>query len=477
MPYSGSDDKNLPDHIKKLPDGLRSQWVSVWNRTYKACKDQGGEDCEGRAFKIANGVIKKRQEAKNEMTSNFQFIDLASIGLFEGKPFDAIAPGKFVDMYGRSLEIKADELQQYVDNTRKHIEATKSESGELVGLPIDASNHDKGDGAGWIVDVTLENNRVRVFPKWTEIGLDLISKGIRRFFSATVDTTRKVIMGGTLTNWPASRDHKSGLILLRPVELAEQPDQDDIYCFEQSPGWMAELKSWITGLLKPDASEPINLSTEDNLMTLELTQEQLDERIATVVNDAVSNAVSSALEKALGANPIQPQNGNGEPDAQASELVALLGLEHLEEDAVKRVELALSQQMEAIQKSAETRYMQQLAQVTRKRDIAEFAQRVTGGTPENPRGLPVQADELAKRLLALPKDEQKFWQELCGSVVEKGLIEFAELGHSKDVTGTKQLPAEIVKALQAGELKVSDLGDPILALGDISEYDLAAFNK
>ena len=41
-----------------------------------------------------------------------------------------------------------------------------------------------------------------------------------RFFSSTIDLGRMTILGGSLTNWPATRDVKSGRTLLRPIELS-----------------------------------------------------------------------------------------------------------------------------------------------------------------------------------------------------------------------------------------------------------------
>ena len=97
-----------------------------------------------------------------------------------------------------------------------------------MGFPIDASDHNKGDAAGWIIGVELVGDVIRFVPKWTEIGLELIGKGIRRMFSATINLKDKVILGGTLTNWPATRDSK-GKMLLRPIELSE-----GLYEFEDS---------------------------------------------------------------------------------------------------------------------------------------------------------------------------------------------------------------------------------------------------
>jgi len=61
MPYSGPDDARIPDNV---PDGKKAQWVNVWNNTYNDCIDAGGSKstCETKAFKVANGVIKKKKK-------------------------------------------------------------------------------------------------------------------------------------------------------------------------------------------------------------------------------------------------------------------------------------------------------------------------------------------------------------------------------------------------------------------------------
>jgi hypothetical protein len=61
MPYSGPNDSKIPSHV---PKGKKAQWVKVWNSTYNSCVADGGstKSCEAKAFKTANGVIKKRSE-------------------------------------------------------------------------------------------------------------------------------------------------------------------------------------------------------------------------------------------------------------------------------------------------------------------------------------------------------------------------------------------------------------------------------
>lgn len=56
MPYSGADDPNIPGHV---PPGKRGQWAAVWNKTYMDCQNRGGRNCEGVAFRMANGTIKE----------------------------------------------------------------------------------------------------------------------------------------------------------------------------------------------------------------------------------------------------------------------------------------------------------------------------------------------------------------------------------------------------------------------------------
>lgn len=60
MPYSGKDDDNLPEYVKKLSDGDKEKWVSTFNSSYQSCIDDGGDSssCEGEAFAIANGTVK-----------------------------------------------------------------------------------------------------------------------------------------------------------------------------------------------------------------------------------------------------------------------------------------------------------------------------------------------------------------------------------------------------------------------------------
>jgi len=207
LPYKmvHSEDKNTVCVHKENEDG------SVGEK--KHCYT--GSDAEEKAKQYMKALY--AAEGK-EMSVDFLFAELSGT-----KPFDGMASGKFTDFSGRSVEIKAEDLPAIVEKTKLAIASTVTEGGEVVGLPIDEDGHNHKGGAGWIVDVEMDagGKKIRFVPKWTEIGMRLIKENIRRFFSVSVDLANKVVLGGSLTNWPATRN-ADGQILLRPIELSTE---------------------------------------------------------------------------------------------------------------------------------------------------------------------------------------------------------------------------------------------------------------
>lgn len=150
---------------------------------------------------------------KKPLSSEFSAADGA---LRTGQPFEAFTDsesrpgGVFVDMSGNEVRVTRANLAQIVANTR----ALLAERGD-VGLPIDGrEDHDHGDAYGWIKAIDLADNIVMLTPAWTELGVEIVSKKIKQYFSVTLDMQSMRIIGGSLTNWPAVGG-------LRPVELTE----------------------------------------------------------------------------------------------------------------------------------------------------------------------------------------------------------------------------------------------------------------
>lgn len=355
--------------------------------------------------------------------SNIAFIELS---LADGRPFDALAAGTFTDMLGRVVTIEPDALPAIVANTLAAIESARTESGELVGLPIDARGHDKGDGAGWIIGAEMAGDVVRLAPRWTEIGLELIGKGIRRLFSATVDLGQKVILGGTLTNWPAVRA-KDGRMLLRPIELSH-----DLMALYQE------------GTIMPE-------ELQEALLPVEPTPEPAAEPVAPV--DERAELTAQVRQEVLAS--LKPADLLGE--TFVADLAASIRAE---------VKADLEQQYKMVAVAAQ-----------RDVHIAEFCQRVTGGTIAHPRGLPVKAERLEKVLGALDDATRAELEAILGSIHESGLIEFGEPGHGKELPSKAQLEPQLAAMLsqfveQGGD---AEAWFAVAGIGPAEEYDLSQY--
>lgn len=241
---------------------------------------------------------KQVQETYVEMRSAFSFTELSVDTLAEPaspKYIDGLAAGTFVSMTGEEVTFPADELQAYIENTQKIIDSTKTESGEIVGLPIDKDRHDHAGGAGWIVGLELDETRnvIRFLVNWTKDGIDLIKGNIRRFFSPSTDPNNKVILGGSLTNWPATR-LETGQILLRPVELSQTIKEIDMP--KTMEEMFADLKAGILAAVgtkpaEPQAEPPAEPGTTSptlrELLNTPDAIEELGKRATEIAQDAI----------------------------------------------------------------------------------------------------------------------------------------------------------------------------------------------
>jgi len=437
-------------------------------------------------------------------SSYILFTELSLDELREGKPFDGVASGVFVDMFGRTVELKEEDFPKFVENTRELIEASRTESGELVGLPIDASDHDKGDAAGWIIGVELVGSIIRLVPKWTELGIDSIRKGIRRMFSATLNLREKSILGGTLTNWPATRDTR-GKVLLRPIELSDStllridPEgfiRDSIESVIRNSSSLSDysldsIQGNVAVLSKGSASLKIPFSVEGNVVqfssetswerskedpqpedldqgeiTVEMTEEKLTEFVTKVVTELQSNPGSSSPS---------PDSSGKKPDL-SDLLESLSGLE-MTEDARNLQKDQIKQHFELLRRQAELEYKAEVALLKHQTSAHELSVVLTTGSDEIPRVFPIQAEELQAHLTKLSPEELSFWGSFLKKTAVEGLTEFSELGHNKPLVGTQDLPKEIQSKLDSGELTLDDLKNPILQLGDLQTYNLSRWEK
>jgi hypothetical protein len=406
----------------------------------------------------------------NDLSQGFLYIDLQ--GLMPGKPFAGFAAGTFEDMLGREIILKADDIKDFVKNTLALIAEYKAR--KMPGLPIDARKHDKGDAAGWITGAEpgeVKNSKgetipiIRLLAEWTRIGVELIQDKIAVNFSPTVDLNNKVIRGGSLTNWPATVD-QNDVPLFSAVELSK-----GIYSFRSAD--MSESNNDIiepvdTGTdLQTAVTEPAPIVTEpetavigDENMTIELSQEALDE----MVNERVKSALAELDSQ--------------RPEPSANDLTDLargLGLPvgEAEDAQIKHLE----QLTELIQQQADLKWQRQLSEMQRRNRYSELAQRVTGGTAEAPRGFQTDPERLQAELMKLEPEQAKYWSGLLESTVKQGLLNFTELGHGRRVKPLKPIPAEAVNSLKAA-LENGHTADEffeLAGLGSAADYDLSAY--
>lgn len=220
-----------------------------------------------------------------ELTDLF-FTDLSDfehISTIDGLP---VTKEPLTDMRGKKVEIKAEDLPHYITNTIAVLESTRDSSGKIVGLPIDLEGHNHKGGAGWLVGLELDEARkiIRFAINWTEAGIELVKNNVRRFFSASFDPIKKVILGGSMTNTPATRD-ANYQYMLRPVELSEQLkelDMDNSFT-KWKDEILAEVKKLLSGQTppetKPETEKPVQLTEDDNDKLAELAETRAREMV------------------------------------------------------------------------------------------------------------------------------------------------------------------------------------------------------
>ena len=112
--------------------------------------------------------------------------------------------------------------------------------------------------------------------------------------------------------------------------------------------------------------------------------------------------------------------------------------------------------------------------------IAEFSATITGGTPAQPRGLGVKADEVSALLAELSDDQRGKVETLLTNIVAGGVIDFNERGHNRKLDGLIELAKEIKPLLKqwidAGKTTAEFFAaNP--ELGGAGQYNLAEFEK
>lgn len=430
---------------------------------------------------------------------NFLFVDLSKTGL---KSFDGMAAGTFVDMHGRRVTFKPEELPIYLENTLAVLESTKDSNGSPVGLPIDLQDHNYQGGAGWIKNLVLDPARdvIKFEAEWTEAGAANISQNIRRYFSPSIDPKKKLIIGGSQTNYPATRD-PMGRYLLRPLELStgamflqeesldekssavrdafykEYPysdygsawvrevyDDHIIYCAGDDMFWI----DYTTGEDGAPTFAPMN-----EWKKVETTYVETSTTEATEVSMQKTGTFQSRMME-LGREFIalfaQPDPQGSPPSGTPAPVItsgAPVTVDLQSPSVAAQIEAEVQKRTDAIAKAAE-----------RKTAAHDLAVKITAGTKEKPIGLSLKAEDVEAFLLSLPVEADAKAHSVINALFDAKVVSFEESGHGRTVPdGLEELPKEYAAKLDSGEMTVAQLSSPILALGDLSKYDLSKWQE
>lgn len=425
-------------------------------------------------------------------TKDIQWIELERGEV--DKEIDGVSTGTFTDYSGRRITFTEEQLEKMVKNTLPVIESTKTESGELVGLPIDVWGHDQGDGAGWIKNMAYDADRkvITLSPKWNQKGVDLIKENVRRFFSPTIDLLNNIVMGGTLTNWPATRDGKTGVIKLRPIELST-----GVY------GMADLIDGSLNERLNYIANEFINRFGDDDFSTF--PKDIYDNYLVAYSGDKLFKVTYVENEGGIEfASPddwveveltyIEATMSKFNLKDFVNELISGKGVENMTvikekekviDEVPNVVDLMASASEEDIAKLAEDPKVAQLIQeraeakielAKAEAEIVQFSKKMAG---DEGKGLPVPQDKLEKFLLSLSPEQYEEAHEILEHIAKTGLVSLEEKGHSEKIKGNKPLPEHMKVALtrdiKAGMSIDNFFEANAVELGAQSDYDLTEF--
>lgn len=272
----------------------------------------------------------------------------------------------------------------------------------------------------------------------------------------------------------------------RFFRVAYAQDEEGNHGFAPQDDWVEVEKAWVETtigraltdaelgrLARNEQAEPGQGSEVGNThsqgdLTMEITKDEL----SALVAEQVKSALAAQLQRAATPGASPPAEGGPEFD-----VLSFLEMNAATDDVVGAFKQQMLEQYDLMKKRATFEAAEMISRIRRESDIAEFAQAVTGGTPDVPYGLPVGINDLKEFLGRLQPTDLEFAKKLLTDIQVHGRQQFRELGHGKQgQQGGAPLPAVYAGMLDRGELAVADLTAPELNLGDLAQYDLGRWN-
>ena len=450
-------------HLGHMPDPRSGETKDEFiERCVPVVIEDGTAEDGDQAVAVCNSMWEEAMMTRNTFIANLQSGNLAA-----GKPFVGFAEGEFVDFRGREIEIEDESIPEYLANTLDLISQHKARG--MPGLPIDEERHNMGKAAGWIVDaqettITDSGGRIRkaiaFVAEWTKLGTELVTEKIMTNFSPQFNIVRKIIEGGTLTNWPASIDSQ-GVPLFNAIELSQG----------------LSALSRMGQQVNQEAGEDSPAETSQGELTM--SEEEKKTPAEGAPETTPEETPTKAPEKAAGPAAMQKHpNAEGPEDGLSPDEAAEIAEELFKKvpsfarsrpDDLAELVQQLSTQM------AERQVQRLIEEQQQQWEITELAARLTGG---GLRGLPVTIPELTDFFLSLDPAQFEAAKSIFGKITSHGLVEFQEIGHGRRLR-KQQLPEEyhshLRQAMDAG-YTVEEFFKEV-GLGDPAKYDLTRFKE
>jgi len=435
-----------------------------------------------------------------------------------GTPVEVLRTGDFVDRHGKEVTVVDEDLDTFVAS----FEAGLAEQ----EVPIDV-NHERAEAAGWVRKVWRDGDRLLASVDWNDVGRKLVGDKVYRYLSATIDLAKKVIKSVSLVNFPAVKGlqpvelGESGVYALEEAEEAElvvRKEGSEIILYSADGSKVLGRFPFGEGKehANEEAAREAAAKREKEIQYFKHREggeakagkwAELQGNIQNVIGawgkwagscatcaKALAGKPGIGDERALCAWLYNQAEGEWPAEEQEyypnvrelqaiADAVAPLIVKLEEEDRMNEKELA--ELREKIRKEYEAELAAQQTQMVEMREkvkaeveaemkaryerrttLVEFAAQVTSGE----HGLGTKPEEIVAFLEALPGDQEI---QAAMAILKAKVVDFGEHGSSRDGQGGKKaLPKEYADALDAGEMKLLDLRDPVLNLGELSEYDL-----
>lgn len=336
--------------------------------------------------------------------------------------------------YG-AIEITPEDIERFINNFNEKV--------RKIDIAVDQEHKPDLGAAGWFKELkkVIEDGvtKLKAVVEWTDMGKDLLSKGIYKYFSPEFDfeyedyetheTFENVLLGGALTNRPYFKS-------LAPVQLSE-----NVFISINEKGGENKMN---------EENKELNAESEEEVS--EEVSEEVEEKSESPEEKPESEDIAEKEEEEVSEEEV------GEEEAEESE-------EESEEEEAEE-ESEEKEPIEASELSAKTFNVlkSKIGVLEKKLKFKEVAEEVSGYvfSESNPEGrlLPKSKDVAQKLLMGLSSRQYELFKEFYNTLPKMSVVMFEEIGKEEDmpINASEQL---VNKALEMSKTEGIGFGQAL----------------